>query len=515
MKLKVTDDHKFLTVVDCTQNELDQLTYSFTKKVDNYFIIKKKVPHWDGEVKFIDAYNRIPIGLWKEVKNICKKYMFSLEVDGVEYLYDHNFNEKNFKNWALEYFKESKLTPRHYQIEGGNRILKYKNCTEEISTSGGKTLIAFMLFKYLFDVKHIKKMLYIVPNISLVTQTEEKFYEYEDKCNKRPNWKSECVFGGKKENSEYESNIVFGTYQTLVKRDPEYFHNFDVVCVDETHHAKTNSIRKILVNCYNAEYKFGLTGTLPPENSCDSFIIQSYLGPKVYTINSADLIAAGTATPINVIGLELNYLKLSIKQNLYKLRNDKSENKDGVKILNLEKDIVRESKERFNYIVKKIASTTKNSLVLFSDIKNDYGRNIYNWIKENTEKNVYYIDGSTKSEIRDYYKTQIESKENTIIIASIGTFSEGIDILNIHNIFIVESYKSDFIVRQVLGRGMRLMPGKEKVTVIDICDNFEYGSGYQKKNYLMRHADARQNIYKERGFPYKRFKINIKKESLI
>ena len=103
----------------------------------------------------------------------------------------------------------------------------------------------------------------------------------------------------------------------------------------------------------------------------------------------------------------------------------------------------------------------------------------------------------------------MEDQEDTIIIASIGTFSEGIDILNVHNIFVVESYKSEFIVRQVLGRGMRLMESKEVVTVIDFGDNYEYGSGFQKKNYLMRHFDEREKIYKEKRFPYKRFKVKL------
>ena len=104
----------------------------------------------------------------------------------------------------------------------------------------------------------------------------------------------------------------------------------------------------------------------------------------------------------------------------------------------------------------------------------------------------------------------MEVQEDTIIVASVGTFSEGIDILNVHNIFIIESHKSEYIVRQILGRGMRLMEGKEKIVVIDICDNYEYGTHrYQKKNYLLRHADDRARIYKDRGFPYKRFKVKL------
>ena len=509
MKLRVTDDKRFLQVVDSTMNELEQLEYSFTKKVNNYFIIKKKRPNWDGEIHFIDKYQRIPIGLWQEVRTLCEKFHFSLQIEGIENLYDNTHDDVAFQEWALEYFDNSKITPRDYQLEGASRVLKFKNCTEEISTSGGKTLIAFLIFKYLIDVKKKSKMLYVVPNINLVTQTEEKFYEYEDGCGNRPNWKSDCAFGGAKKNDGGGIDIVFGTYQTLSKKDLDYFKQFNSVCIDETHHAKANSIRDILIKCYNAEYKFGLTGTLPEENTCDSFTIQSYLGPKVYTIASADLIAAGNATPVHVIGIEMDYLEDDMKKKLYDLRNVSADEKDGAKLLNLEKDVARESRKRLMYVVDKIASTTKNSLVLFSDIKNDYGRTIYNWMKENTEKNVYYIDGGTKNENREYYKKKMEDQENTIIVASIGTFSEGIDILNVHNIFIAESYKSQFIVRQVLGRGMRLMEGKEKIMVIDFSDNYEYGKGFQRKNYLMRHADERQRIYNEKRFPNKRYKVKL------
>jgi type I site-specific restriction endonuclease len=74
----------------------------------------------------------------------------------------------------------------------------------------------------------------------------------------------------------------------------------------------------------------------------------------------------------------------------------------------------------------------------------------------------------------------------------------------------VESNKSEYIVRQILGRGMRLMEGKEIITVVDFCDNFVYGTHkYQKINYLMRHAAERARIYKDKGFPYKRFKVKL------
>jgi len=512
MRFKVDDTHHFLVLIDSTELEYSQIESSFTKKSINWSHVRAKKPGaFKGfETKFIDRYGRIPLGLWSELQKFSKKYYFNLEIEGTEYLYDKNYDENLFLSWVDTYFENSDNFPRDYQIEGISRILKYKLCTEEISTSGGKTLMAFMLFKYLFDSGLIKKMLYVVPNVGLVTQTEEEFYSYEEQCERKPNWKSECVFGGAKSDKKIESNIVFGTFQSLSKKNQEYFSSFDVVFIDETHHAKAASIKNIILKCSNAKYAVGMTGTLPPEGSIDSFIIQSYIGPCVYVVKSDELIAAKFATPVKVIGLEMDYLNEEVKKKLYNLRNVAAEDKDGAKLLNLEKDLLRENRKRLVYVCNTIIKATKNSLVLFSDIKNEYGRTVFNYIKENSDKVVYYIDGSTPAKNRDYFKKEMESGENITIVASIGVFSEGINIKNVFNLFIVESSKSEYQIRQMLGRGMRLLEGKEEFKVIDFRDNYIYGTHkYQRINYLMRHAKERERIYKDRGFPFQNFKVKL------
>lgn len=512
MRLKVDDSKRFLVITSSTQLEYDQLEHSFTKRTMNWGAIRNKNSHQPKsfETKFVDRYGRVPIGLWKEIQKFTKKFMFSLEIEGVEYIYDKEYDESHFIEWVNTYFEESEKQPRDYQIEGVSRILKYRNCTEEISTSGGKTLMAFLLFRYLFEKKIAKKMLYVVPSISLVNQTEEEFYKYEEDCNKKVIWKSQSVFGGSKKNEDNKANIIFGTFQSLSKKGTEYFSTFDVVFIDECHHAKAKSIKDVVVKSYNSKYNIGMTGTLPPEDSLDSFTVQSYLGPCVYVVKSADLIASKFATPVKVVGVEMDYLDNEVKKKLYDLRNVSADEKDGVKLLNLEKDIVRENRKRLVFICDMITKSTKNSLVLFSDVKNDYGRKIYNYLKENTDKTIFYIDGGTSAENRDYFKKQMEDQENVIIVASIGTFSEGVSINNCHNIFNVESAKSEYIVRQILGRGMRLLKGKEIMTVIDFQDNFIYGTHkWQRINYLMRHANERARIYKDKGFPYKSYKTKL------
>ena len=516
MKFKIDDSRKFLVLSDCTQLEIEQLESSFSKKLENWYILKKKKPYWDCEIHFFsEKTQRVAIGLWGELKNFAKKFNFSLTIEGSEFLSDQNFKTEDFDEWLNEFFPEPEkpddFYPKPHQIEGCKRALKFRLCTEEISTSGGKTLMAHMIFRYLYDKEIIKNMLYVVPNIDLIGQTEEKFYLYEEISGHTPNWRSQCVFSGASKKQDKDPQIVFGTYQSLCKRGPEYFEKFDMVLIDETHHAKADSIKNILIKCYKAKYKIGLTGTLPPEGSCSSFTIQSYLGPKVYTVSSADLINEGNATPVNVICIELDYLPEEKKKDLYDLRDVKADDKDGVKLLNLEKELARNSRKRLLYICDMINKPKKNSLVLFADIKHEYGRKIYNWLRENTDKETYYIDGGTKLDNRDFYKDKMEKEENVVLVASTGVFSEGIDLLNVHNLFITESNKSEIIVRQMLGRPMRLMDGKDKVIVMDFSDNY-YWNGpnkFQKKNYLMRHSAERERIYKEKKFPFKKFKVKL------
>jgi superfamily II DNA or RNA helicase len=71
----------------------------------------------------------------------------------------------------------------------------------------------------------------------------------------------------------------------------------------------------------------------------------------------------------------------------------------------------------------------------------------------------------------------------------------------------VESYKSEKIIRQSIGRGMRLKEGKEKVNIIDFVDDFSLPKGH--KNYLLKHGEERMKIYAEQGFPYKKYTVKF------
>ena len=516
IKARLTYDNQWIVCESNDATEMKQLKMSFTRKVNDWYIIKKKAPYANVNETFMNSYGMIPVGLWLELVRICKKFNYSLQFDD-----DFNCRIKNcnitredFDKFISDLFSNSSLSKRDYQLDGVFNILQYQHCCVEVSTSGGKTLMTYLLFKYMIDKLGFEHILYVTPKTDLTTQSSGKFIEYDEACGIQSTWTYNEIHGAAKKKDEYNETIVFGNYQSLCKKKKDFFDKYDVVIIDECHHTAAKSIRSILNKCDKAKYKIGLTGTFPKEDSYDNFILQSYIGPVVFRLSSYDLInKENFATPVIVTAFEMKYLDDEKLRALYNLRvsKDKDDPTAGGKLLMMEKSLARESKLRFKYITDMISKTTKNTLVIFSDIQNDYGVKIYNYLKENTDKSVYYIDGSTPPKNREAIKQEMEDDEtgNTIIVASMGCFTEGIDIANMWNIFLIESTKSDTILAQLLGRGMRRHPKKDKTMMIDFVDDFRCGQGYYSDNYLYRHGKERQAIYKKRGFPCKVFAITL------
>lgn len=505
VKARVTPDNRFLQITECSDLELDQIRHSFKKRISNWRfhpLVKKRV--WDGYISFIDKYQRIPVGLWNELSDTCQKYGFKLQVEGIDRVIDYEFDEADFRKWVDDFFSDHpKIKPRDYQINACIPILKYRRSISEIATSAGKTLIIFMMFAYMYDRKKAGKFLMIVPNTNLIIQTIEDFEVYN---NGKLRFLTQMLHGGT-DKSKQNVDFVIGTFQTLVKREPAYFDDVDVVSVDEAHHTQASSIKKILVNCTNARYAFGVSGTMLQNGSTEALTVQAYLGPLVNNISASFLTSNKYATPIFVKVVQMDYLDYEAREKLEELRSRKAEI-EGSKLLELEKRLVIENRSRFLFVCDFIARTTKNSLVLFQNVKDGYGRRIYDYLREKTQdKVVFYVDGTTSPELREEYIARMEEGEDKILVASFGTFSTGISINNIHNVFFVESYKSEKIVRQSIGRGMRLFEGKERVNIIDFVDDFSLVKN--NRNYLLKHGEDRQKIYREQGFPYKVYKVKF------
>lgn len=518
---KLTYDKNWIVLESDSGFDIDRIRQAFTLKINDWFILKKKNPLINVDEAFINEYNMIPVGLWLELIATCQRLNISLQFsdDFNTSIKECSLNREDFDKYVADLFKNPDLQPKDYQKDSVFNILQYKKCCVEISTSGGKTFISYILFRYMIDVLGIKHILFITPKTNLTTQSGEKFIQYDEQNGIESDWTYSEIHSKAKKKKEYDDTIIFGNYQSLCKKKQEFFDQFEAVIEDECHHGSSNSLRQIRRRCSNAKFFIGMTGTFPKEGTYDNFVLQSYLGPVVYRLSSHNLInKENFATPVYVGVFEIKYLDKETRKALYNLRlfKDKDDPTAGNKILQLERETMHKSKIRFKYICDMLMKTTKNTLAIFADIQNEYGKSIYDYIKEASDKNVYYIDGNTPTNNRDYIKAQMENdtEGNTIIVASMMCFSEGIDIANLWNIFLLESTKSETVVAQLLGRGMRRYPGKDKTMMIDFVDDYRYGSGYYGDNYLYRHGKERQAIYKKRGFPYKVYNLELQANSV-
>jgi type I site-specific restriction endonuclease len=93
-----------------------------------------------------------------------------------------------------------------------------------------------------------------------------------------------------------------------------------------------------------------------------------------------------------------------------------------------------------------------------------------------------------------------------ILVASFGTFSTGISINALNNVVFVESYKSEVIIKQSIGRGMRKDKDKDVVYIVDFVDNFAI-DGYD--NYTLKHAYEREQIYKHEKYIYNKVSVKL------
>lgn len=512
IKFVVSEDLKWLCLMDYSEDfEKKQIELTFTRKIHNHYfhpLVKKKI--WDGSICFVDKRSslwRIPVGLWSEVFSMGEKYKIDIEINGLERIIDSTLTLESFTEWCNEFFKDGiggdpKKTLRDYQIETAWRIIRFKLSISEIATSSGKTLIAFIVLAYLKKVHNIKKFLMVVPNSNLILQGTEDFEEYG--VDRLDNCELQQIHGGNKKKES--TGLMIGTYQSLSKMSPDFFEGVEAIFVDETHSAKSSSIKKVVAMCNDAIWKFGLTGTLTNRNSAEYLTIQQFLGPLVMEISPKFLFDNEYATPVSVRIIKMDWMDPELKEKLGRLKETKTEI-EGNEIFNIEKKLVINSEKRLNFIINFILKTSKNSLVLFQSVAEGYGKKIYDGIKERSnDREVYYIDGDTETEKREIFINRMEEGTNKILIASFGTMSFGISIKKLYNIFLTESYKSEIIIKQTIGRGMRLSDGKDKVNIIDFVDDFTWEG---KENYLMKHMRERLVIYEKEHYDYNIYEVVI------
>ncbi len=527
MKFRYEKESEELVISAATRIEYHQINIWLTRHVKGYrFMPAFKMGVWNGQNSYFKN-GRIALGLWKECYKGCKEIDVPFVIENKEdFPVNRDVTLEKVQEFCKEFFKDHKVRnkqgewvqfiPYDHQIESAYKILKNRYCMAEVATSGGKSLIiSIVIFYTLKNLKEDAKFLLIVPSITLVTQFYDNIIEYNTGVNrllnKEVNEKGcdvriEEVMSDRprKYSGTENANIYIGTYQSLEKWPKEFFQQFHTVACDEAHGAKAKTITGILGKTFGHAYsRFGVSGTFPPDESCEILTIQSVLGPKITEVTANELKEKGIITPMNIKVVMMNHQDLDYGERLEIIKRGGM----GKEALELEKSFIHDSDRRLNFIKKVIDKCDKNTLILFHSI--EYGQKIFNKLKNETvDKDFYYIDGEVRNREREEIKKFMEetSSNTKVLVASYGTLSTGVSINAIFNVVFADSFKSEQIIIQSIGRALRLHEDKKTALIFDLVDVFTLED---PKNILYRHFKEREKFYVKRKYPYTITKINL------
>lgn len=538
MKFRYDKSTEEIVVTSATRIEYHQLNLWLTRHVKGYrYMPAFKMGVWNGQQSYFKN-GRISLGLWREAMKGCKEIDASFILENKEdFPLNREVTMESVQDFCKEYFKFHKVKtksgewiqfmPYDHQIESAYRILKNRYCMAEVATSGGKSLIISIVMFY--TLKHIKpdaKFLIIVPSITLVTQFYDNIMEYNWGINSLAEMREKKLDSIHNPEAKYspcdvrveevmserprkysgtqDANVYIGTYQSLEKWPKEFFQQFHTVITDEAHGAKAKTITTILHKTFKHAYsRFGVSGTFPEDDTCEILTIQAVLGPKITEVSANELKEKGIITPMEIKAVIMNHNDKEFDERIQIIKKGGN----GKDAFELEKAYIHISERRLDFIKKIVEKCNSNTLLLFHTI--DYGQQIFNKLqKDLPDRDYYYIDGEISGKKREEIKKQMEVTDGNIkvLVASYGTLSTGVSINAIFNVIFADSFKSEQIIIQSIGRALRLHSEKDKATIFDLVDVFDINN---MSNILFRHFKEREKFYQKRQYPYKVIKINL------
>jgi superfamily II DNA or RNA helicase len=308
-------------------------------------------------------------------------------------------------------------------------------------------------------------------------------WEVTENCHK--------IYAGK-EKYNVKPRVIITTWQSIYKERAEWFQPFGMVVGDEAHAFKAKSLTSILEKCTECRYRMGTTGTLDGTQT-HQLVLEGLFGPVHKVTTTKKLMDSN-----DLAQLDINVLLLKYADEHCKVKRDYQQ----------EMDFIVKYEPRNNFISNLAIDCTGNTLVLFQYV-DKHGKPLHDMLREklkDTDRSLFYVSGETGVDDRENVRAITETKDDAIIVASMGTFSTGINIKRLHNIIFASPSKSQIRVLQSIGRGLRKSADGIDTKVYDIADDLHWKS---KKNYTLVHAAERIKIYAKEKFDYKVYDINI------
>ena len=479
--------HCNIIIKDEVNVKLDGLDLVTRRKLTNKF--KYEIPgarfmpavklgRWDGTVSFFSQGGLTYVNLLEQIMPMLEENNYTFDLDDRRTAWDLKFEpvkEDTFSSvtWPEGHTHEGQpIALREHQVEVINNFINNPQCLQEVATAAGKTIITAALSKL---IEPYGRSIIIVPNKSLVTQTEEDYINMGLDVG--------VYFGDRKEPGRTHTICTWQSLNILEKKrlnaEDDLIEEFkrDVVCVivDEVHQAKADVLRRLLTNVYGyVPIRWGLTGTIPKKDY-EFKSLHVSLGDVINKVSAIELQEKGLLAKCNIEILQMwDYVDY---------KNYREEQTHLVT-----------KQARIDYMARIIQQmrSSGNTLVLVDRVKS--GEMLNKAISDSV-----FVRGATKADERKEHYDDVKTSDDKVIVATYGVAAVGINLPRIFNLVLIEPGKSFVRVIQSIGRGIRKAQDKDFVQVWDVCSTAKFSK---------RHLTERKKFYKEAQYPYAVTKVD-------
>lgn len=438
-----------------------------------------RLGRWDGKVSYFQLGGSTYVNLLPEIIPILEDFNYDIELDDQrEYQTTFEFAPVAEDTYADTVWPKGHpaagepILLRDYQVTIINAFLANPQCLQEVATGAGKTIMTAALSE---RVEHYGRSIVIVPNKSLVTQTEKDYINMSLDVG--------VFFGDRKEFGHRHTICTWQSLNVLLKNTRNQIADItiqefleDVICVivDEVHMAKADALKSLLTGVMAlVPIRWGLTGTIPKE-AFEFQALHVSLGPVINRLAAVDLQEQGVLAQCHV-----NIVQLV----------------DDVEHTNYQSELkyLLEESGRLDAMAQLIQEVngTGNTLVLVDRIA--AGTELVSRLQ-----NATFISGSTKAGERQEHYDSVAEAHDKIIVATYGVAAVGINIPRIFNLVLIEPGKSFVRVIQSIGRGIRKAEDKDYVQIWDITSTCRFAK---------RHLTKRKAYYREAEYPFTQEKL--------
>ena len=475
--------------VSCERHVAYELNEYFSFKVPNFqFHPKFKAKLWDGKIRLFNIQTgQMYLGLYPYLKEWADKHSYKLQSDIVEArkLKGMGVTEiKEFFDSLKLHCKNVPITPRDYQVSSFIHCVKSERALLLSPTSSGKSLVIYSLIRWHQRFIENDKILILVPTTNLVRQMYNDFGDYSSKL-KDWNVEEQChqIYSGKEKDTDRQ--IYISTWQSLFRLGAPYFKKFGMVIGDEAHLCNAQSLKGILEKMVTCRYRYGTTGTIT-DSKTNKLVLEGLFGKTYRAITSKELMDDKHISDLKIECLVLGYEdaeKKLLKKATYQE----------------EIDFIVSSPKRNEFICELALARKGNVLVLFNYVEK-HGKILEKILKAKlkTDRNIFFIAGETSVEDRENIR-QITEVENSIIVASSGVLSTGVNIKNLQSLIFAHPYKGKIRNLQSIGRVLRLDDKENKAILFDVVDDLSWK---KHQNYGIKHWSERVKTYTNEKFEY-------------